>query len=60
MPIFLPSRPPHPPRESFALKSMFVASALLLAALVLASEEFRLSAPVQSLSEAEAALRLGR
>ncbi len=48
----------EPQRESFILKSILVASALFLAALVLANEEFYLSAPAHSLSEVEAALRL--
>jgi hypothetical protein len=59
MPIPLPNRRP-PRRESFALKSMFVASALLLAGFMLAREEFRFSAPASSLSETEATLRLAR
>jgi hypothetical protein len=47
-----------PQRESFILKSMLVASAPFFGALVMANEEFYLSAPGQSLSEAEAMLRL--
>jgi hypothetical protein len=60
MPIFLPQRrPPTPPaRESFLLKSMLVASALCVGALMVASAEFRFSSPAHSLSETEAALRL--
>ena len=54
MPIpVIPRRPPAKPRrESFLLKSMLVASALFVGALVMANEEFYLSAPGHSLSEA--------
>jgi hypothetical protein len=58
MPIFLPPRRPKPARESFLFKSMLVASALVMGGLVLVNEEFRLSAPGHSLSEAEVALRV--
>jgi hypothetical protein len=47
-----------PQRESFILKSMLVASALFLGALVMANQEFYLSTPGQSLSEVEATLQL--
>jgi hypothetical protein len=60
MPIALPSRRtgPTPGRESFLLKSMLVASALVVATLLVANEEFYFSAPGHSLSETEAALHL--
>jgi hypothetical protein len=58
MPILLPPRRPKPARESFLLKSVLVASALFMGGLVLVKEEFRLSAPGLSLSEAEVALRV--
>ena len=51
-------RPAKPARESFFLKSMLVASALFVGALVMANQEFYMSAPNQSLSQAEGALRL--
>ena len=55
----LPHRPQaKPARESFLLKTLLVASALFSSALVIANQEFYLSAPGQSLSEAEVALRL--
>lgn len=47
-----------PQRESFLLKSLLVACALFFAALVMANQEFYLSAPGQSLSEVETTLRL--
>jgi hypothetical protein len=60
MPTLLPLRRPagKPPRESFVFKSALIASALFFAALVMATAEFRFSAPGNSLSEIEAALRL--
>jgi hypothetical protein len=60
MPILLPPRRPDktPARESFLLKSMLVASALCVGALMVASAEFRFSPPAHSLSETEATLRL--
>ena len=60
MPTFLPPRRPDttPARESFLLKSILVASALFMGALLVASEEFNFSSPGHSLSETEAALRL--
>ena len=55
----IPPRPrAKPARESFLLKSVLVASALFFATLVLANQEFYLSAPGHSLSEAEISLRL--
>jgi hypothetical protein len=45
-------------RESFLLKSVLVASALFFSALVMAEQEYYLSAPGHSLSEAEVALQL--
>ena len=54
----IPQTPrPAPPRESFALKSVLVASALFLGAFVIAELEFYVSRPAHSLSEAEAMLR---
>lgn len=50
--------PAEPPRESFLLKSMLVASALFVAAVAMANQEFYMSAPSQALSETEVALRL--
>ena len=44
--------------ESFLLKSMLVASVLFFGALVMANQEFYLSKPGQSLSEAEVSLRM--
>lgn len=59
MPNRTPPRPPaEPPRESFVLKSMLVASAPFIAALAMANQEFYMSAPGQALSEIEVALRL--
>ena len=59
MPIRTSRRPPaEPPRESFLLKSLLVASALFVAALAMANQEFYMSAPGQALSETEVALRL--
>jgi len=43
--------------ESFAFKSMLVASALFFAAIVMVEMEFYVSAPAHSLSEAEVTLR---
>jgi hypothetical protein len=40
------------------LKSVLVASALFFSALVMANQEFYMSAPVHSLGEAEVTLRL--
>ena len=57
MPIALPPRL-KPPRESFLLKSMLVVSALFFSALVMATQEFYMSAPGHSLSEAEVELRV--
>lgn len=60
-----PSKTPLPPlrrrkaepqTESFALKTVLVASALLLCAVVMVEMEFYVSAPAHSLSEAEVAL----
>lgn len=54
-----PDRPPaNPARESFIFKSVLVASALFFCALVMANQEFYMSSPSQSLSEAEVTLRL--
>ena len=53
-----PRRRVKPGRESFLLKSLLVASALFVASLVIANQEFYLSAPGHSLSEAETSLRL--
>ena len=60
MPILLPPRRPETgtKRESFLLKSMLVASALVMGSLLVASQEFNFSSPGKSLSETEAALRL--
>lgn len=60
MPISLPPRRPDAKaaQESFLLKSVLIASALLMAGLLVVTEEFYFSSPAQSLSEAEAALRL--
>jgi hypothetical protein len=52
----LPPRRPEPQAESFALKTVLVASALLLTAMVMVEMEFYVSAPAHSLSEAETAL----
>jgi hypothetical protein len=56
----IPPRPtkrrPEPPAESFALKTVFVASALLLCAMVMVEMEFYISAPAHSLSEVEVAV----
>jgi hypothetical protein len=49
-------RPAEQQPESFALKSVLVASALLLAAMVMVEMEFYVSAPAHSLSEAEVTL----
>jgi hypothetical protein len=54
MPILLPPRRPKPARESFLLKSMLVASALLVCAVAAVRAEFELSSPGRSLSEVEA------
>ena len=55
----IPPRPrPKPERESFLLKSVLVASALLVASFVMVNQEFYMSAPGHSLSEAEISLRL--
>ena len=55
----IPPRPrPKPERESFLLKSVLVASALFFASLVMVNQEFYMSAPGHSLSEAEISLRL--
>ncbi len=54
-----PRRPecrPEPQAESFALKTLLVASALLLCAMVMVEMEFYVSAPAHSLSEAEVML----
>jgi hypothetical protein len=45
-----------PNAESFALKTVLVASALLLTTMVMVEMEFYVSAPTHSLSEAETAL----
>jgi hypothetical protein len=60
MPIFLPPRRPETgaKRESFLLKSILVASALVMGSLLVASQEFNFSSHGKSLSETEAALRL--
>ena len=57
---------PHsrlPPRsrrgESLTLKSLMIASVLFLGSLVVVAQEFFFSRPAASLSETEAALRLG-
>jgi hypothetical protein len=52
----LRQRRPEPQAESFALKTLLVGSALLLAAMVMVEMEFYISAPAHSLSEAETAL----
>lgn len=46
-----------PASESFAFKSILVASALFLAAFVMVELEFYISQPAHSLSEAEVTLR---
>ena len=48
----------HPARESFILKSMLVASALFVTALVMVNQEFYMSAPSHSLTETEVTLRI--
>jgi hypothetical protein len=60
MPNLLPTGRPRAAvaRESLLLKSALVGSALLLASLLVATQEFYFSAPARSLSEIEAALRL--
>ena len=58
-PPFQP-RQAKPARESFVFKSVLVASALFVGALVMANQEFYMSAPDHSLSQAEVALRLAR
>jgi hypothetical protein len=47
-----------PARESFILKSMLVASALFVTALVMVNQEFYMSAPSHSLTETEVTLRV--
>jgi hypothetical protein len=55
----IPTRPrAKPDRESFLLKSVLVASALFIASLVMVNQEFYMSAPGHSLSEAETLLVL--
>ena len=55
----IPPRPRvNPERESFLLKSVLVASALFVASIVMVNQEFYMSAPGHSLSEAEISLRL--
>jgi hypothetical protein len=49
-----PQSAPH--AESFVLKTVLVASALLLCAMVVVEMEFYVSAPAHSLSEAEVML----
>ncbi len=51
-------RPGEPPRESFMLKSVLVASALFLTAMVMVEMEFYVSAPAHSLSEVEVMQRV--
>jgi hypothetical protein len=58
VPPILPHRHGKPARESFLLKSVLVASALFFSALVMANQEFYMSAPAHSLGEAEVTLRL--
>lgn len=59
MPSALPKRPrATTARESLLLKSALIGSGLLLISLLMAMQEFYLSAPARSLSETEAALRL--
>lgn len=59
MPISLaPRARPAPAGENFALKSMLVASALWLGALVVAAAESNFSPPNHSLSQSEQALPL--
>jgi hypothetical protein len=60
MAILLDLRRPRgkPARESFFLKSMLVATALFLCALVMANQEFYMSAPDHSLSETKMTLRV--
>ena len=54
-----PSKPhAKPASESFIFKSVLVASALFFCALVMANQEFYMSTPSHSLSEAEVTLRL--
>jgi hypothetical protein len=45
-------------RENFIFKSVLVASALFVAALVMVNQEFYMSAPSHSLTEAEVTLRV--
>ena len=47
-----------PARENFVFKSVLVASALFVAALVMVNQEFYMSAPSHSLTEAEVTLRV--
>lgn len=49
-------RPTEPKPESFALKTLLVASALVLCAMVMVEMEFYVSAPAHSLSEVETAM----
>jgi hypothetical protein len=46
------------PRENFVFKSMLVASALFVTALVMVNQEFYMSAPSHSLTETEVTLRV--
>lgn len=57
VPALPPRRKAEPPTESFAFKSVLVASALFVAAIVMVEAEFYVSAPSHSLSEAEVAIR---
>ena len=50
----LPTRCAAVARESLLLKSALIGSALMLASLLVATQEFYFSAPARSLSEAEA------
>ncbi len=46
------------PRENFVFKSVLVASALFVAALVMVNQEFYMSTPSHSLTETEVTLRI--
>lgn len=58
-PMRRPTRPKREaPAESFAFKSLLVASALFVCTIVMVEMEFYVSAPAHSLSEAEVTLRI--